>query len=80
MDKISKFLLKLSAKEFQIAEETIEQILSGDIEALQVKKLKGTTHVFRVRKGEVRIIFLRKNGIVRILEVDRRSEGTYRDV
>ena len=79
MDQINKFLLRLSQDEFLVAENTIKQVLLGDTRGLHIKKLKGTTHVFRVRKGALQIIFLRKNGVVRILEIDRRGEGIYRN-
>ena len=78
MDKVSKFLQRLTKKEFLETEKLIERIIAGDIAKLNVKKLKGTSHLFRVRKGGIRVIFQRKDGIVRILEIERRGEQTYR--
>ncbi len=78
MDKISKFLSRLSQKEFFTAQDAITQILAGDISKLDVKKLKGQDFFFRVRKGDTRIIFWRKGVSVRIVAVLRRNEKTYR--
>lgn len=78
MDKVNKFLQRLDKKEFLETEKLIERIFAGDIANLHVKKLKGVDHLFRVRKGDIRVIFQRKEGIVRILEVERRGEQTYR--
>jgi mRNA-degrading endonuclease RelE of RelBE toxin-antitoxin system len=80
MDKVDKFLKRLSRQEFIEAEKLIERIVASDLSDLNVKKLKGTSFLFRVRKGDIRVIFQRKEGIVRILEIERRGEQTYRHV
>ena len=79
MDKIEKFLRKLSPKEREVAEETIALILAGDTNKLDVKKLRGYTDVFRVRKGKLRIIYRQNASEIRLLTIDNRDEGTYRD-
>ena len=79
MDKISKFLARLSRQEFLVAEEVIEQILSGEIAKLDVKKLKGQDYFYRARKGRVRVIFWRKGVNIRIVAIENRNENTYRD-
>ena len=78
MDKIDKFLRRLSAKEFLIAEEVVAQILVGNIKGLDVKKLKGQEFFYRARKGTLRVIFWRKGDSVRIVAIERRNEKTYR--
>lgn len=78
MDRIDKFLHRLSLKEFAVAEGLIALILSGNIAGLNVKKLKDAPHFFRVRKGSIRVVFQRKEGSVRIIEIGRRGEQTYR--
>lgn len=42
------------------------------------KSLKGRKDIFRVRKGDVRIIYRIQKGEVFILAIERRSEKTYR--
>lgn len=80
MDKIDKFLHRLSSKEFLVAEGVIAQILEGNIKGLDVKKLKGQEFFFRARKGELRVIFWRKGQSARIVAVERRNEKTYRSL
>ena len=77
MDKISKFLKKLSKDSRCRLEQLISQILIGDLSGLDVKKLKGEINLFRVRKGDLRIIFLKTKDTVRIIDIDRRNDTTY---
>lgn len=78
MDKISKALKRLSLKERRQIKEFLLKIENGDFTGLDVKKLKDQEDIFRVRKGDLRIIFQRKNGIITILTIERRSEDTYK--
>lgn len=78
MDKIDKFLHRLSAKEFLITEEVVAQILGGNIKGIDVKKLKVQEFFYRARKGTLRVIFWRKVDSVRIVAIERRNEKTYR--
>ena len=77
MDKISKFLKKLPKDSRYLLEQLISQILIGDLSGLDVKKLKGEINLFRVRKGDLRIIFLKTKDTVRIIDIDRRNDTTY---
>jgi mRNA-degrading endonuclease RelE of RelBE toxin-antitoxin system len=79
MDKIEKFLRKLSPKERGAIEEYVIIILSGHGNKLDVKKLRGYSDIYRVRKGLIRIIFRQQGRVIRILSISRRDEGTYRD-
>ncbi|HRH24069.1 MAG TPA: type II toxin-antitoxin system RelE/ParE family toxin [Candidatus Paceibacterota bacterium] len=79
MDKIAKLLKKLSPKERERLEEVLGLLISGTTSSLDIKKLKGADEVFRVRLGESRIIFQKRGGEIRILEVSRRDESTYKN-
>ncbi|MBP6881580.1 MAG: hypothetical protein KBC35_03060 [Candidatus Pacebacteria bacterium] len=79
MDRNAKFLKKLSKKEFDTLAEIIERIKSQKTDGLNILKLKGHQDVFRVRIGNIRIIFLATRDKVEILEISRRSEKTYKD-
>jgi len=57
MDKITKFLLKLSEKERGYILEIMNKILSMDLDWLDIKKLQWEKDLFRVRKWKIRIIF-----------------------
>lgn len=78
MDKIQKALGKLTAKEQNKVKEVLIQLKNRRIENLNIKKLKGRDDVFRIRKGEIRIIYRIdiKNNIL-ILSIERRSDTTY---
>lgn len=78
-DKITKFLRALPEKQQRQLIEIMEQIFSGNFTGLDVKKLTGRDQTYRVRKGDFRIIFLRKGDEEpRITAVERRSDTTYR--
>ena len=79
MDKNQKFLNRLSDKEREVVHKLIEQLLEGSIKGLDVKKLKSYADIFRVRSGNIRIIFRRTLEEIYILEISCRSEKTYRD-
>ena len=78
MKEIQKSLKKLELRERKIAESLIEKLISLNWIGLDIAKLKGTTDLFRVRKGHLRIIFKYKNDQVNIIAIDRRSEKTYK--
>lgn len=80
MDKIEKELKKLSAKERTWIKEILEKIERHDMRGLEVKKLKTRKDIFRVRKGNVRIIYRDNNGSISILAIERRSDNTYKGV
>lgn len=79
MDKLSKLLKKLSAKEREQLEQTLARLLSGETKTLDIKKLKGVEDIYRARAGSLRIIFSKNESGIRLLEVARRNEGTYRN-
>jgi len=64
MDKIAKALLKLSSKEKELIKTILLKIKSDSLAALDVKKLKGHSDIFRVRHGKIRLIFQRNKAEV----------------
>jgi len=80
VDRIEKALRRLSQKERKQIKSIFEQISSGDLRGLDVKKLKGREDIFRVRKGDIRIMYRVSSGRVFVLAIERRSEKTYRDL
>lgn len=78
MDKIVKALKKLSPKERSIVSGVIEKIAVGDFSRLDLKKLKGYNDIFRIRKGNIRIIFRLDSGDIKIISIDKRKEDTYK--
>lgn len=78
MDRIKKELGKLSEKEKEWVKEIFEKLERKEWRGLDIKKLKGTDAIFRIRKGDVRIIYRVKNDKVFILIIGRRKEDTYK--
>lgn len=79
-NRIQKVIAKLSSKEQERVEKIIEQVLRGDLANLDIKKLQNKVDIYRVRKGDVRIVYQIINGEILILAVERRSERTYQDI
>ena len=61
MDRIIKALQKLNQQTRSDLKEILLKIDAGDFNSLDLKKLKGRKDIFRVRKGKMRIIFLKKD-------------------
>lgn len=78
VDRIQKALRKISDAQRKEIESIIACILNHDIAHLDVKKLQGNDNVYRVRRGSLRIIFLKISNDIRILAVERRTGTTYR--
>ncbi len=78
MDKIKKALSKLIGKEKERVKEILQEIERGSFENLDVKKLKARQDIFRVRKGNVRIIYRKTKGKLFILTIEKRSDKTYK--
>lgn len=79
MDKITKALRRLTPKEQRIVKQILERIEFGETFGMNLQKLKGHENIFRVRKGDIRILFMKMNSATTILAIERRSEKTYRD-
>ena len=78
MDKIQKALHKLQARERIQAKAALRKIYARDLDGLNIVKLKGRQDIYRVRIGSVRIIFfVRPEGAIFILTIERRSDTTY---
>ncbi len=74
MDKIQKFLEKLTKKERQyIVNKIIPRIISLDLEGLDVKKLRNQP-LWRVRWKGIRILFAKIDGKGRLYRVGFRKD------
>jgi len=77
MNKIEKFLAKLNFDRREMTKELIRKIVLGNLQNLDVKKLKGNEAIFRVRSGRIRILFVKKDIGYGIIDVDNRDDNTY---
>lgn len=79
-DKIKKLLAKLSQQERNLVKLLILRITMDDTLGLDIKKLKGHSNLFRVRKNRIRIVYSNDNDKVLIIKIDIRNEKTYKDL
>jgi len=81
MHKIDKFLKSLVKKEREVAEQLLKTLKMSDFESLDIKKLKGQYNLFRIRKGEIRVVYrLNENKKIELLFVGRKSNNTYKNL
>lgn len=78
MDKIQKGLAKLSLKGRRLIKNLFAKLSAGDFLGLDIQKLKGNQDIFRLRKGNLRLIFRKVNQKIFLLAIERRNEKTYR--
>lgn len=72
MDKILKFLQKLSSKERDVLLSILSKIQALQLDWLDVKKLATGEDLYRVRKGNMRIIFRKSGSAGVIINIDYR--------
>jgi len=78
MNKVGKFIKKCDPKDRNILIDIFEKISKNDLANLDLKKLKGYDNYFRIRKGDLRIIFhLDKSGSPIIQYISKRDDNTY---
>ncbi|PIR73908.1 MAG: hypothetical protein COU35_05235 [Candidatus Magasanikbacteria bacterium CG10_big_fil_rev_8_21_14_0_10_47_10] len=78
MDKIRKFLKRLSKKELKHVLRIMDHIEQGQLDGMDVKKLSGTKNAYRVRVGQTRIIFLKSKTDYRLYAIEKRDDRTYK--
>jgi len=78
MDKIEKALQKLSDKERERVKQCLSKLLRGKIAELDIKKLKDRSDIFRLRIGDLRIIYRVNKNKIFVLAISRRNEKTYK--
>ena len=79
MDKIEKLLKKITKKEKKDLLKIMRKIRDGQLDGLDVKKLKNHKYLYRVRVGTKRVIFIKEsNQPHRIVSVENRSDTTYK--
>ena len=80
MHKIDKFLARLDAERRQKVLGVMERIGKGDFSGLDIRKLRGSLSIYRVRVGNVRIKFAIDVLGIHIFSIDNRGENTYRGI
>ncbi len=77
-DKIRKFVDRLTPKQREVAKLLILRVKLSDTEGLDVKRLQGHEDMYRVRKGRLRIVYLKNATEFRVVHMDWRDDQTYR--
>jgi mRNA-degrading endonuclease RelE of RelBE toxin-antitoxin system len=77
VDRLDKALKKLSAAQRKALLELIAEIEAGRINDLDILKLKGFKSLYRVRKGDLRLIVRRTSEDYRVMALEWRSGRTY---
>ncbi|MEA2112389.1 MAG: hypothetical protein U9P50_00235 [Patescibacteria group bacterium] len=78
MHKIDKFLSKLGKKRRKQILSVLKKIEIGELNDLDLRKLKGFENLFRVRKSEIRIIYQKIGRKIEILIIDKKKDDTYK--
>lgn len=76
--KIDKFLAKLDALRQEKVLVALLRVRSGNLENLDVKKLKGFVLTYRVRVGQCRITFEKTQIGVNIIDIDFKNDNSYK--
>ncbi len=79
MQNIEKFLDKLISRERLRVTSCIEDIIRGQTDNLDVKRLRGKMELFRVRVGKIRIIYKRVGTSRVIVKVSWKNDNTYKN-
>lgn len=69
-----KYLNRLESKDRKILLRVVLQIIQLEVEALDCKKMKGFTDIYRVRIGKWRIVFEKKESEGRIVDINTRGD------
>lgn len=75
MDKIEKFLRHLIKREELVLRQLLADIKTLNISNYDVRPLQGYKGVFRLRKGKIRIEFIKELSHGRILKVTYRKDA-----
>lgn len=81
MDRITKALRKLTKADRTRYERIIRDVVEDRLAGYDVVKLVGRDDVFRLRSGQMRVIFRKRPGQGNeIIALERRSERTYQNI
>lgn len=79
MDKDEKFVRKLPLKERKIILALVGRVILRKWSGLDIKRLSGHKDIYRLRKGDVRILFQDKGDDIEVFSIGKRNEETYKD-
>lgn len=74
MDKIQKILDKLTKKKRKTILEIWQKIINNDIANLKQKKLTGFSNYYRIRSGDLRLIYKVEDNKNILINIDYRKD------
>lgn len=80
MNKIDKLLKKLNARDRLRIEQVLLKLLSDQLESLDIKRLKNTEDLYRVRVGQYRVIYRYNSSGKKLIDISKRDEKTYKNL
>ena len=81
MEKIIKFMKSLTEKERDKKKIELEKLKKGEFKDLNIKKLKGYENIFRLKKGQIRIVYKKEeNSKIELIFIVRRTDRTYKNL
>ncbi len=78
MDRIKKFLRRLSPKLRTAVMRTMQNIMKGNFAGLDIKPLTGKKGWYRCRMGDIRIIFVRTGAGMHVIYDIQFRDRAYR--
>lgn len=79
MDKIKKLLKKIPKHDRLLIEKVLQKLFKNELESLNIQKLKGYSHIYRIKVGNYRIIYYRKEQEIILKAIKQRNEATYNE-
>lgn len=73
MDKIQKILDKLTKKKRKTILEIWQKIIDNDLSVLKPKKLSGFSNYYRIRSGDLRLVYKTEEGKNILVNIDYRK-------
>lgn len=80
MNETEKLLKKLNSSTRNQIERTLLKIYANQLDGLDIKALKGSKGVYRVRVGRYRIIYRQIAAKNELISIGLRNEKTYKNL
>ncbi len=78
VDKIQKALNRFTKKNKDQIQNILVNLKKGENKNYDIKKLKGYSNIFRLRKGKIRIIYrILEGNKIQLITIEKRSDTTY---
>jgi len=80
VDKIKKIFQKMSPKEKLTVKLVVQQAYLDHNKVPNLKKLNGYKDLYRIRVGRFRIILKISKKLVKITQIKKRDDNTYKNI